>query len=99
MDGFLYVSNNTRTWKLLKKFDPQPVTLVNTFKRGAHRRSNESSTLKELDEGELDEGEHSSTRLRRKHVKLDKKKQNSMLFISHILTMFLTTKLNQFTLE
>ena len=68
MTGFVSISNNTKSWKLLKKCDPQPVILINASKKDAHHRSNESSTLKEFDQGE-----HSSSRLYHKHVKLDKK--------------------------
>lgn len=51
-----------------EKHKALPVTPLNSEKRGAHHGSSESSTLKELVEGE-----QPSTRLRRKHVKLERK--------------------------
>ncbi|XP_050877113.1 uncharacterized protein LOC127080866 [Lathyrus oleraceus] len=51
-----------------EKHKAPPITPLNSGKRGAHHGSSESLTLKEIVEGE-----QSSTRICRKHVKLEKK--------------------------
>lgn len=52
----------------LEKHKALPITPLHSGKKGAHHGLSESLTLKEIVEGE-----QSSTKLRRKHVKLEKK--------------------------
>lgn len=60
--------NFVQDYETLQKFKAHPVTPINSRKKGAIHGSSESLNL-----NELVEGEQSSTRLRCKHVKMEKK--------------------------